>query len=81
MFMHSLSLNFGFHISIIIAIVYYIKQDACTDVHSACRREENGQKSGGGAFDLQIWDLNRVHETERTVFPMPQVFSMCRRTL
>ena len=30
---------------------------------------------------LQIWDLNRAHETERTVFPIPQVFSMCRRRL
>ena len=36
---------------------------------------------GGGGLDLQIWDLNRAHETERTVFPIPQVFSMCRRRL
>ena len=35
----------------------------------------------GGGLHLQIWDLNRAHETERTVFPMPQVFSMCRRRL
>ena len=68
------------------------KQDACTGVHSACRREENwhnmdicvrrlwlrqgqmqgflGLKVGGGGLNLQIWDLNRAHETERTVFPM-----------
>ena len=31
----------------------------------------------GGGLDLQIWDLNRAHETETTVFPIPQVFSMC----
>ena len=78
------------------------KQDACTGVHSACRREENGhnldicvlrrlrlsqgQMQGflglkvgrGGGLNLQIWDLNRPHETERTVFPILQVFSMCR---
>ena len=35
----------------------------------------------GGGLDLQIWDLNRAHETERTVFPIPQVFSTCRRRL
>ena len=39
-----------------------------------------GLKEGGGGLDLQIWDLNRAHETERTVFPIPQVFSTCRRT-
>ena len=39
-----------------------------------------GLKLGGG-LHLQIWDLNRAHETERTVFPIPQVFSMCRRRL
>ena len=77
------------------------EQDACTGVHSACRREENGHnldicvlrrlrlrqgqmqgflglKVGGGGLNLQIWDLNRAHETERTVFPILQVFSMCR---
>ena len=32
----------------------------------------------GGGLDLQICDLNRAHETETTVFPIPQVFSMCR---
>ena len=32
---------------------------------------------GGGGLDLQIWDLNRAHGTETTVFPIPQVFSMC----
>ena len=32
----------------------------------------------GGELNLQIWDLNRAHETERTVFPILQVFSMCR---
>ena len=26
---------------------------------------------------MSIWDLNRAHETETTVFPIPQVFSMC----
>ena len=36
-----------------------------------------GLKVGGG-LNLQIWDLNRAHETERTVFPILQVFSMCR---
>ena len=36
---------------------------------------------GGGGLDLQIWDLNRAHETEGTVFPIPQVFSMCGRRL
>ena len=35
----------------------------------------------GGGLHLQIWDLNGAHETERTVFPIPQVFSMCRRRL
>ena len=35
----------------------------------------------GGGLNLQIWDLNRAHETERTVFPILQVFSMCRRKL
>ena len=41
-----------------------------------------GLKVGeGGGLDLQIWDLNRAHETERTVFPIPQVFCMCRRRL
>ena len=76
------------------------KQDACTGVHSACQREENGhnldicalrrlrlrqgQMQGflglkvGGGLNLQIWDLNRAHETERSVFPILQVFSMCR---
>ena len=76
------------------------KQDACTGVHSACRREKNGHnldicvlrrlrlrqgqmqgflglKVGGGCLNLQTWDLNRAHETERTVFPILQVFSMC----
>ena len=38
-----------------------------------------GLKLGGGGLNLQIWDLNRAHETERTVFPILQVFSMCRR--
>ena len=36
---------------------------------------------GGGGLNLQIWDLNRAHERERTVFPILQVFSMCRRKL
>ena len=36
-----------------------------------------GLKVGGG-LNFQIWHLNRVHETERTVFPILQVFSMCR---
>ena len=40
-----------------------------------------GLKLGGGGVHLQIWDLNRAHETERTVFPIPQVFSMCRHGL
>ena len=79
------------------------QQDACTGVHSACRREENGhnldicvlrrlrlrqgQMQGflglkvREGLNLQIWDLNRAHETERTVFPILQVFSMCRRKL
>ena len=39
-----------------------------------------GLKVGEG-LDFQIWDLNGAHETERTVFPIPQVFSMCRRRL
>ena len=38
-----------------------------------------GLKVGG--LDLQIWDLNRAHEPERTVFPIPQVFSKCGRRL
>ena len=37
-----------------------------------------GLKVGGGCLNLQIWGLNRPHETERTVFPILQVFSMCR---
>ena len=36
-----------------------------------------GEGGGRGGLDLQIWDLNRAHETETTVFPIPQVFSMC----
>ena len=40
-----------------------------------------GLKVGGGGLNLQIWDLNRAHETERTVFSILQVFSMCRRKL
>ena len=82
---------------------FKFQQDACTGVHSACRREENGHnldicvlrrprlRQGqmqeflglkvGGGLDLQIWDLNRVHETEGTFFPMPQIFSMCGRRL
>ena len=40
-----------------------------------------GLKVEGGGLNLQIWDLNRAHETERTVFPILQVFSMCRRKL
>ena len=39
-----------------------------------------GLKVGDG-LDFQIWDVNRAHETERTVFPIPQVSSMCRRRL
>ena len=35
-------------------------------------------KCGGGVLNLQIWDLDRAHKTERTVFPILQVFSMCR---
>ena len=35
----------------------------------------------GGGLNLQIWDSNRAHEMERTVFPILQVFSMCRRKL
>ena len=27
----------------------------------------------GGSLNLQIWDLNRAHETERIVFPILQV--------
>ena len=73
-------------------------QDACTAVHSACRRKENGHNldiwvlrlSQGQmqiflclkvwkGLDFQKWGLNRVHETERSVFPIPRVFGMCRR--
>ena len=36
-----------------------------------------GGGGGRGGLDWQIWDLNRAHETETTVFPIPQVFSMC----
>ena len=62
----------------------HFEQDACTGVHSACRREEmcttpstaqagaNAGISccygGEGGLDFQIWDLNRAHETETTVF-------------
>ena len=28
-------------------------------------------------LNLQIWDLNRAHETERTVFPILHRFSAC----
>ena len=31
----------------------------------------------GGGLNLQMRDLNGPHETERTVFPILQVFSMC----
>ena len=85
-----------------ISMYFTSEQDACTGVHSAYRREENGHNldicvlrrlrltqrqmqeflglklGGGGGLHLQIWDLNQAHETERTVFPIPQVFSMCR---
>ena len=40
-----------------------------------------GLKVGGGCLNLQIWDLNRAHKTERTVFPILQVFSMSKRKL
>ena len=33
----------------------------------------------GKGLDFQKWGLNRVHETERSVFPIPRVFGMCRR--
>ena len=33
---------------------------------------------GGECLYLQISYLNRAHETERTVFPILQVFSMCK---
>ena len=36
-----------------------------------------GLKVGRGGLNLQIWDLNRPHETERTVFPILQRFSAC----
>ena len=36
-----------------------------------------GGGGGAGGLDLQIWDLNRAHETKTTVFPIPQVFNMC----
>ena len=39
-------------------------------------REFLGLKVGGGGLDLQIWDLNRAHETERTVFQYHR-FSAC----
>ena len=35
----------------------------------------------GKGLDFQKGDLNGAHETERTVFPIPQVFGMCRRRL
>ena len=31
---------------------------------------------GEGGLDLQLWDLNRAHETETTVFPIHR-FSAC----
>ena len=37
-----------------------------------------GLKLEEGGLNLQISDLNRAHETERTVFPILQVFSICR---
>ena len=40
-----------------------------------------GLWSVGEGLDFQIWDLNRVHETEKTVFPIPGVVGMCRRRL
>ena len=33
----------------------------------------------GKSLYFQKWGLNRVHETERSVFPIPRVFGMCRR--
>ena len=89
--------NLEFHFGITGKSLFLIKpflseQDACTGVHSACRREENGHNldicvlrrlrlrcrnflvlKWGGGLDLQIWDLNRAHETEGTVFPIPQL--------
>ena len=35
-----------------------------------------GLKVGEGP-DFQIWDLNRVHKTKRTVFPISGVFGVC----
>ena len=35
-----------------------------------------GRGGGRGGLDLQIWDLNRAHETETTVFPIPQVSAL-----
>ena len=76
------------------ALVNTKKQDACTGVHSACRREESGRnldiwvlrlRQGqmqiflglkvGEGLDLQIWDLNRAHETE--LFFQYHRFSAC----
>ena len=36
-----------------------------------------GLKVGGGGLNLQIWDLNRAHETKRTVFFQYYRFSAC----
>ena len=52
----------------------------CLRLRHGQMQEFLGLKVGGG-LDLQIWDLNRANETERTVFPIPQVFSMCGRRL
>ena len=53
----------------------------CTTPSTAHAEAEADVLNWGRGLHLQIWDLNRAHETERTVFPIPQVFSMCRRRL
>ena len=38
-----------------------------------------GLKGGGGSWFANMgFNLNQAHEAERTVFPIPQAFSMCR---
>ena len=52
----------------------------CTTPSTAQAGEDAGiswsYSGGGGGLDLQIWDLNRAHETETTVFPIHR-FSAC----
>ena len=62
------------------------REEMCTTPSTAQAGADAGTSwsyggGGGVAGDLQIWNLTRAHKTETTVFPIPQVFNICRRRL